>query len=1137
MSCDPKKEQDQSSDHRYLEQLEFNPELRKSWLNFFVSNFRTVILLIILLTGWGIYSFFNLPRESNPEVKIPYAIVTAVFPGASPEDVEELVTKKIETAVSSIKGVKKITSSSANSFSAISVEFDTKENQEDVLRKLRDKVAEIKDFPQEVETPEAKEISFSDEPIFSVSLTGIEDGFLLRGYAEKIKDGLEKIPGVREVHISGGLEKEFSIAYDPNKLTFYNLSPIQINQLVATANTAIPSGNFEGESFNYTVRTDARVFSQEELKNLPLTHTQAGAIVYLKDIAQVKEQAIKKTTYSRLSANGSPAKEAVNLDIVKKSGGSIIATTEEAKKTIEELLKTFPKGMSYEVTTDFAKIIDHDFKQLTHDFLITIVLVMGVLFLIVGLKEALVAGLAIPLVFFATFGVMLLTGITLNFLSIFSLLLALGLLVDDAIVVVSATKQYMKSGKFTPEEAVLLVLNDFKIVLLSTTLATTFAFLPLLLSTGIIGSFIRSIPITVSVTLVSSLLIALMINHPLAAVLERIRLTKNLLLFYVLLFLIIVGWGLKVQRIWGLSASLLAFLVLIVIGWWYAKRNGKTRLENNQKLAEEEWRSDELIKEKLKKQAQGEEKDLISRLIHGILCFEKVIPVYEKYLRRTLASKKSRFLVIASTLLIFVVSVLLPVLGVVKTEFFPASDEDMLYINLQAPIGFNLDKTNELTAKVEERLEKYPDIQNFATIVGQAGASPDGGTTVSQGNSHLAGITITLKEKRSLKSYELAQKIRQDLSGVSGLSSVSVESAKSGPPSGASFEARVVGEDLQTLDKISQDLKPILASIPGAINVKTSLKEAPAQYTFKLNHEKLELYNLNAASVGGILRLAVSGIKISTIIKENEEIDIVSRFAKDQIPTLKALQDLKITNLQNQPVFLKDVATIKLDPSVESISRTDQKRAVLLSASAEGKTRSNFILSEFQKKVKEGYQLPEGYTLVYGGENEQNTESVKSIITAMIIAAILIVSTLIIQFDSFIKALIVLVTLPLALIGVFLGMAVFGITLSFPGLIGILALFGIVVKNAIILIDKINLNLKSKIPFKEAIVDAGKSRIEAIFITSLCTILGIIPVTLSNEVWRALGGAIIFGLMLSSFLTLFIVPVLFASFIKNKEQF
>lgn len=1126
-----------NSDHLYLEKLEFNPELKKNWLNFFIVNFRVVILMIILLTGIGLYSFFVLPRESNPEVKIPIALVMTAYPGASPADVEELVTKKIETGISGIKNIKKINSKSMNSVSAITVEFDAKANLDDSIRKLRDQVTTVqKNLPTDANEPFVKEISLDDTPIWTASLTGPYDGLTMRKFAEDIQDELEKIPGVREVLLSGGDETEIEVAYDPEKLIQYNISADSANQLIKASNLAIPAGSFDGQQFIYPIRVDSKSYTAEDIAKIPLLHSDDGAIVILKDIASVKEKAIKKTVYSRLSTDGQKPNDSITIEIVKKTGSSIIDTVNTADKKVAEMLKTMPQGMKYSVITDQGKTINDDFNRLTHDFILTIILVGLILFLIVGFKEALVAGLAVPLVFFATFGIMLSTGISLNFLSIFSLILALGLLVDDAIVVVSATKQYLKTGKFTPEEAVLLVLNDFKVVLTTTTLTTVWAFLPLLMSTGIMGEYIKSIPITVSVTLLSSLFIALMINHPLAAVLERIRLTRNLFRAYLVGIITIAGSIIYfvgnpfVKIVTGLISLV---LVSLLIKWYLA--SGKRTLIANEKLSEAEWCDDELIKEKLKKQSSHENDNLWTKLMHGIIHFDVLLPIYEKYLKKILATKKTRLTTISVTLGLFILAIALPITGVIPSEFFPASNLDYVYINVEAPTGLKLSETDKIINQLENKLLKYKEIKNFTTIVGAQSGS--GFSSGSSNSTHLSTIIVNLVDKkdRRIKSYDLAETFRKDFTDITQ-ATVTVEAPRGGPPSGSPFEARIYGDDLQQLDKVARDLKPTLTTIKGVTDVKISLKPSPADYTFTLDKNRLELYNLNAASVGATLRMAIAGLETSTILRDGKEVKIIARFDESKLSNLESIQNLQILNNKKQPVFIKDVAKIELKPSVDTITRIDQKRVVLLSAGINGKTRPQAVVDEFEKKIKKDYKLPDGYYIKYGGENEQNTESVMSIIRAMSIAGILIITTLIIQFNSFKKAMIVLVTIPLALIGVFFGMAAAGINLSFPGLIGILALFGIVVKNAIILVDKINLNIKFGIPFKEAVIDAGKSRLEAIFITSICTILGIIPITLSDETWQALGSAVIFGLMLSSFFTLFIVPTLYMTLIKENER-
>lgn len=369
-------EKEKSSDHLYLEKLTFDPNLRKSWLNFFVSNFRVVILLIILLTGWGVYSFSALPRESNPEVKIPIAVVVTTYPGASPADMEELVTKKIETSISGIKGVDKITSNSANSVSSIRVEFDSSVNLDDAMRSLRDQVNDAKkNLPTDANDPSVVAVSLDDSPIWIASFSSPVDGFTLRKEADDIKDELEKIQGVRQVNISGGDQREFEIAYDPQKLTYYNLSPDQANQLVKAANLAIPAGSFEGQKFTFPVRADGRFWTADTLSNLPLFHTDDGAQVLLKDIALVKENAIEKTVYSRYAAGGQASKENVTIQVVKKTGGNIVQTVNEVQSKMDEMIGKMPKGTSYGVIVSYADQINTDFSHLIRDFLLTIILV------------------------------------------------------------------------------------------------------------------------------------------------------------------------------------------------------------------------------------------------------------------------------------------------------------------------------------------------------------------------------------------------------------------------------------------------------------------------------------------------------------------------------------------------------------------------------------------------------------------------------------------------------------------------------------------------------------------------------------------------------------------------------------------
>ncbi|HEX7724771.1 MAG TPA: efflux RND transporter permease subunit, partial [Candidatus Paceibacterota bacterium] len=596
-------------------------------------------------------------------------------------------------------------------------------------------------------------------------------------------------------------------------------------------------------------------------------------------------------------------------------------------------------------------------------------------------------------------------------------------------------------------------------------------------------------------------------------------------------------WMFFIAGIIPIILGVIAVAAEIYLIVWYEKR-GKRETVENAALMDKEWKSDELIKAKLRAQGSKEHTSFSSRAIHGLIHFNMFLPIYEKFLRHYILDRKRRRRVLWVVAALFIAAVALVGTGVVRSEFFPVSDQDYVYIDMSTPVGTNLDATDAHVRDVEKLLYGYGDVTSFATTIGRA--SPNSGQFggAGTGSSNLASITLTLKDKeeRSMKSYTLADKIRADLAAakVPGID-IKVSVQAGGPPAGAAFEAHVTGDDFDTLNKIVADLRPKLAAIPGVINVNVSLKDSVPEYTFKLDPRKLEENYLSAAAVGGTLRTAVSGTELMKVVRNDKEIQLLATFDDKSIPDLAAIQNLQVVNTHGQPVYLKDVATIELKPSVDVVTRIDQKRTILLSAGADSSTNGQQILAAFQKSIS-SYNVPAGYAITYGGENEQNAESLASVVRAMIIALVLIVATLVIQFNSFRKALIVLVPIPLALIGVFVGMAVFDVSLGLPGLIGILALFGIVVKNAIILVDKININIRFGIPFEEAVVDAGKARLEAIFITSICTIFGILPVTLSDEFWRALGSAVIFGLTLSSFLTLFIVPAFYLMFVKDETK-
>lgn len=1147
-----KPDQNENSDSLYLNQLKYKPEDGKTFLNFFIKNFRVIILIIIGLIGWGAISFNSLPLESNPEVKIPFGSVSVGLPGASPADVEELIIKKIEPKIVNLAGVKQVSSTALNSFAAINVEFRPEENIKDAISRLRDAVDKVKtDLPAEATDPVVNEVSFSNSPVWTLVVTGPYDNFTLRKYAEIVQKELEKLPGTNSVTIGGGDIAQIRVIYDPAKLQQYGLSADQINGTIKANNLALPLGTMAISNFEYLLRSEGKFTNAAELRTLPISGT-GTQIIRLQDVATVAEMAADRDTYSRFSYEGGQPQNSVALNVTKKTGSSIIELIDGGKKQIATLLKEkLPENLKIETTLDISKIIRRDFDELWRDGILTIFLVTLVLFLFVGLKEAFVAGLAVPLVFCSTFGLMALNGISLNFLSLFSLILSLGLLVDDAIVVVQATKQYLKTGKFTPEEAVLLVFRDFKVLLFTTTLTTIWAFIPLLMATGIIGQFIRSIPITVSVTLAASFFIAIIINHPMAIILERFRVTTALFKAIMLAAFAATAGSLIAALKGAGTAAIIATGIFGVIFFsllfWY-RRSLKQKLLHNEDMLLQEMADPAKIKAKIYHHylATDSEKSFISRLIGGIIKIDKILPRYGKILYGMLQSKLKSLLVLGLVALLFIGSVALPATGILKSEFLPPNDSEYMYINIEGAPGLALDKTKAVAEQVEKVLLNEKTIISFTEIIGSSGvnlSSVGRGTSAGGGQTNRAQFAInfypfaqrpaTGERGKVEKSYEIAPRLRKAVEPIQG-AKVTVMELAGGPPSGSDFEGRIMGDDLQVLEREVNKYKDLLSSIPGTVNVKTSLVLSPGEFTFKLNPEQMQIRGLSSAQVASTLRTAISGSDVTKILRDGDELQVVSEFSKDNLKTIDDLKALTLVNGRGTPYMLSDIAEISLGSALTSISRIDEKRVVVLTAGVEKPALPGEVQKKFEDLLKQN-PLPEGYEIKFGGQTETNTESILSILRAMVVAMLLIIATLVIQFNSFRKAVLVLAAIPLAMTGVFYGLTLIHFSLSFPGLIGVLALFGVVVKNAVILVDKINLNLRVGIPFTDAIVDASKSRLEAIFLTSVCTIIGMMPITVANETWEGLGASLIFGLASSTFLTLFVIPILFQLFMKKSS--
>lgn len=1042
---------------QYLDKLEYDTQLDTSWYAFFIDRKRFTLLVIIMIMIAGWIGLKALPLESQPEINIWIASVIVVLPWATPESMEDLVTKKLEKEISKIKWIDTMTSNSQNGLSSITVQFKSNVDTTSAVRELKDKVDEVKPtLPSDIKEPIVKEFSFSDTPIWTFSISWDYDDFTLYRYAKIIRDELEKISLISEVRISWWQESEFLVSIDPKKLEAFWLTIAQVNSAIQAKNFTFPIGNFDIGEYTHSLTIDERFYNINVLKEVVITKLWETWIVLLKDIATISESPKKVTSLARLSVGGKPSKTAITLWVVKKSWGSIVDLVTDGEATLKDLVtkKIIPQELIFTTVIDQSERIKLDLSHLIRDGLITVFLVFITLFLIIGIKEALVAGTAVPLVFLITFTVMNIAGQTLNFLSMFALILSLWLLVDDAIVVISAINQYKSTGKFTMRQSAILVLRDYHKVLITTTFTVVWIFSAMLFMTGIIGKFIFSIPFVITITLLASLLVALTINPSLAVI------------------------------------------------FWSKSSNQKNSLSE--------------------------------MLDNGFISLHKLEIFYGNTITY-LVEKTSRVKrLLWFIFLIFLSALALPVMGILKSDFFPKWDQDNIFINIEAEPGTKIEKMSELTKRVETLLLKEKEITNFSTSIWWL-ASIWKSSGWSSNASNYASISINLIKKeygRMETSIDIWARLRNEVNKIKDFKVTVIESS-SGPPSWSDFELKISGEDFIVLDKIARDVKKTLTQIPWTQDITTSRKPLPFEYNFSFDGTKLALYDITLPQVWVFLKNTIDGIDASKIYKGKDEIIIKTKYDIQSTDTLDKIKDLKLKNNKGQNVYLRDLMKEKFKPSVFSITRVDQKRIVTVTASAKKWTTWAEIMKKFNEKMKT-YPIPANYEFITGGANEENAKSIQSLLIALLFWVIFIIATLILLYDSFRQSVLVLLTIPLSLIWVFYWLTLFNQPLSFPGLIWLVALFGIVVRNGIILFDKINQNLKENIPFNESIIDAWVSRLEPVLLTSICTVLGMIPLTLSNPTWTSLWLSIIFGLTASTFLTLLVLPSLFYIVFKKK---
>lgn len=1027
-----------------------------------VDNKVTVYILLILIVLMGLTSYMSLPREASPSIKIPYVFVSTVYPGVTPQDIENLVTQEIEKEVKGISGVKEISSVSRESFSSISIEFETDVVIDDAIQKVRDKVSIAKTkMPKEIEEPVITEINFSELPMMYVNISGNIGLAKLKKAGEDISDKIEEISGVLSADVVGGLDREVKIDVDANRLKYYNLSFNDISNSISAENLNIPGGAVDVGKSSFLVRIPGEYKNPERMSDI-IVKAENDKPIYIKDVAQVTYGYKERQTYSRENGN-----ESVTIIIKKRSGSNIVEIADKIKSILNDNNGLIPKGVEYSITGDQSEFILNTVHELENGIITGVLLVTMVLFFFMGLKNAILVATSIPLSFMISFIVLSAMGITLNMIVLFTLILVLGIIVDDAIVVLENVYRLQEKENYSQYDSAIEGPREVVFPVVIATLTIIASFFPILFFPGIVGDFMKYLPITLIVCLFSSLFVSMVISPVQASIFIN-----------------------------------------------YKKDKEKSQKRKFRPLSK--------FLEKFDKKF-----------------FETSLRIYEKVLRRSLKNRKTSIILI--NVLLIVVFILFGMFNR-GVEFFPDTEPNQVNINVTTPIGTNIETTNSLTKKIEEKIPPLEDIKYVVTNVGSSNNPLD---FSGEGIPNKSVVTINFYKKleRTKNSFLSLEDIRKAVENTAG-GELKIEKEQHGPPTGPPVNIEIAGDDFAKLGELSEQIKRKIKDIPGLTDLNDNFNEARPEIKVTVDRERAALFGLSTAMIGSTVRTAINGTSASKLRDGEDEYDVTVRLLKGQRNDIGTLNNMYVSNKDGKKIPISSVAKIEFSGGIGAINRKDLKRVVTVSANAEGRL-GNDVLNDVMKELSD-FSLPSGYTLSYTGEQEEQKESSDFLSKAFLVSILMIFFLMVIEFNSIRIPMIVMFSVLLSLIGVLIGLLVtatpFGIIMTG---IGVIALGGIVVRNAIVLLDFQKELVRRGLDRDEALIQAGMIRMRPIFLTAATTILGITPLasgidfdwrTLSwiiggenSAFWRPMGVAIIFGLAFSTFLTLVIIPTIFAA--------
>lgn len=989
-----------------------------------IKRYRLTILGILLLVVLGSLTYIIIPRQEDPVVKAPGATVLVHYPGAGPRDIEQYIVRPLEEKINEIEEIEQIIATASQGAAVVMIRFDPDSDLDQNIQVLREKVREVeKDLPEEALAPEI--IRWRTETVsMIINLSGPLNNQELYDYAKLIKRDLENIPGILRFEIEGNQEREVHVEVNQSRLSLYNISLNDLINRIKAENVTLPGGHMDVGRKRYLVRTDEQYKRVDEIGKT-VVGSYEGRPIFLKDVAMIKDTFERPEYLIRFNGIDS-----INILVTSKPKSSLNMVSREIRSRIENLKKKLPPQLKLNMFSDQAISVSERLSIFQNNLLMGAGLVILATMLMMNARMAFVVAFLIPLSI--AFSVIMLYrfGHSLNQITLASMVIVLGMLVDNGIVVVENIQRHMglKKDKLA---AALDGSGEVLGAITSSTLTTVLAFTPLLFMSGDTGQFIRGIPLTIIFALTGSLLVAVFVS------------------------------------------PLLSFRFL---------------KENNHKEADK----------------------------------KRIITVYTYILRWGLQHKT---LTLLSALIAFLSALMLiPRLGL---QFFPKAEKDLFIIEASLPQGTHIDATLELVKRIERRLKREQDIVDVMTHVGGNGARIYYNINFVQSRAtNQAQFFVTLKPGlRNGGAADIIKRLRPDFSGIAG-AKIDLLELEQGPPVGAPIAIKIKGDDLEILKNLALQYRTILEAIPGAVDVWDDATRSIPQVRITVDSNRARMLEITNASIAQAIRTAIYGTTAGAITLEDEEVDIVVSLGENARGTLGVFDEIFLKSMTGAKIPFKQVAQVSLVSDIGSITREDLTRTVTVRSDVEG-VLAETIVDTLGKKTA-GLIIPPGYLVEYEGETQERTESFISLGWAMIAAFLLVYTVLVAQFNSFKQPIIIALSLPFGLVGAVLGLWIMGYPFGFMAFLGVVSLTGIVVNDAIVLIDFINVRRKKETDVIKAVIEASQIRFRPVMLTTISTVGGLLPLAIrGGSLWGPMGNVIIFGLSLATLLTLIIIPVFY----------